>query len=67
MAGSSGDSKIVPRGSLNFWTHPEVLDFMRRWGLLCLILQRQDEDKSDEQLIAESDNWERLTITMGGG
>lgn len=65
MGVSSGDSKIVPRGALSFWTHPEVLDFMRRWGLLCLVLQRQDDDKSDEQLLAESDR--RLKITKGGG
>ena len=60
------DSK-VPRGAVNFWTHPEVKAFMWRWAYLMRVLERQEDDKSDEQLIAESDNWERLTITKGGG
>ena len=57
----------VPKGSINFWTHPEVKAFMWRWAYLMRVLDRQDEDKSDEQLLAECDNRQRLQITKGGG
>lgn len=45
----------------------EVLECLARWVLLMRILERQEDDKSDLQLLSESDDRRTMRITKGRG